>query len=88
MVEVFIPQYYHFLAHCREAAQTDFLARAGLKIAVTALADDDRRLFGLFDPMAVLLKGLGRALGLHVFAGSVLYVSFIWGLFGGHKNTR
>lgn len=65
------------LAHCREAAQAYLLPEAGFKVAVAALADENGRFVGLFYPMAVLLKGLGGALGLDVFARSVRQLSLL-----------
>jgi hypothetical protein len=73
------------LFHCREAAQADLLAGTRLKVAVAALAYQNRGLFGLFYPMAVLLKGFGGAFGLDVFTGSVRDIAFRLGLFWGHK---
>ena len=84
-VEVFIPLVYQIkLGHCREAAETHFLPRAGLEIAVTAFANQNRRFVGLFDPMAILLKGLGRPLGLDVLAG---VLGLILSLMLGHSGA-
>jgi len=76
------------LGHCREAAETQFLAGAGLKVAVTAFANQNRRLVRLFDPMAVLLESFGRTFGLDVFTGGLgLILSLILGLLRCHSGA-
>ncbi len=49
-------------------AQTFGLARAGFEVAVAAGAHQNRSNARLLYPVAVLLKSLGRALGLDIFA--------------------
>ncbi len=54
---------------CGDTAQTFFLFRTRLQIAVAADADENGGFVWLFNPVAVLLEGFMRTLKLHVWAG-------------------